>query len=85
MPSRKPNEIDQIIGANIKRQRTARGMTQVALAGAVGITFQQLQKYENAVNRISASRLFHLAKAVGMPIGEFFAQGRGPKSASSRA
>ena len=47
-------------------------MSQEKLADQIGITFQQIQKYENGVNRISASRLFELSKALNVPVGLFF-------------
>jgi transcriptional regulator with XRE-family HTH domain len=63
---------DRIIGHQIKLQRANAGLSQAALANAVGVTFQQLQKYERGANRVSASRLHRLALALNVPIGVFF-------------
>jgi transcriptional regulator with XRE-family HTH domain len=59
---------DQIVGKNIRRFRLARGMSQQALAAQIGVTFQQLQKYESAANRVSAGRLFAIALALAIPV-----------------
>lgn len=56
-----PHPVDIAVGARIKLMRSSRGMTQTDLAKACGITFQQIQKYETAANRISISRLFQIA------------------------
>ena len=65
--------IDQQIGQNLKRLRIERGLSQVALAKAVGITFQQVQKYERGKNRIGGSRFVVLSRVLGVPIIDFFA------------
>lgn len=54
--------VDIIIGRNVKTLRLMRGLSQVQLAEALGLTFQQIQKYETAANRISASRLVEIAR-----------------------
>jgi transcriptional regulator with XRE-family HTH domain len=69
MPAR---EVDRIVGANIRRRRVALGLSQQALGARVGLTFQQIQKYENAVNRIGASRLADVAAALDTHPGAFF-------------
>ena len=60
------------IGIKIKRIRGARGMSQMELAEEVGVSFQQIQKYEKGINRISAERIQQLAKALGTSVNTFF-------------
>ncbi len=67
-----PNPIDVHVGARIRLRRTLLGISQVALAEAIGLTFQQVQKYEKGVNRVSASRLVDLANALDVSIPYFF-------------
>ncbi|MDB5451965.1 MAG: transcriptional regulator, partial [Caulobacteraceae bacterium] len=67
-----PDPIDTYVGAMIRLRRRSRGMSQTRLAKACGITFQQIQKYERATNRVSASMLAHIAICLKMPVGEFF-------------
>ena len=57
---------------NIRTRRKAIGMSQITLAQAVGLTFQQIQKYERGLNRVSASKLFEVARALGVPVSFFF-------------
>jgi transcriptional regulator with XRE-family HTH domain len=66
------NPVDLHIGQRVRHRRWLLGMTQQQLAQAVGIRFQQIQKYESGANRISASRLWDLARALDMPISFFF-------------
>lgn len=66
------NPIDAHVGRRLKICRTQAGMTQEELGALLGITFQQVQKYERATNRISASRLWDLAQSLGVPVGYFF-------------
>ena len=66
------NEIDLHLGKRLRRRRRLLGLTQQQLAGAVGVRFQQIQKYECGANRISAARLWLLAKALEAPVGAFF-------------
>ncbi|WP_375414124.1 helix-turn-helix domain-containing protein [uncultured Bradyrhizobium sp.] len=72
MRLRSPTDIDRQIGARIRLYRNVRGYTQERLAKAVGITFQQLQKYELAKNRISASRLWEVCSVLRIPIALMF-------------
>lgn len=67
-----PNPIDVHVGQRVRLRRTLLGMSQEKLGDALGLTFQQVQKYERGANRIGASRLFDLAKALQVPIGFFF-------------
>jgi transcriptional regulator with XRE-family HTH domain len=64
--------VDRIVGARIRERRTMLGMTQQELAQLVGVAYQQLHKYERAINRISAGRLFLCAVALNAPIDFFF-------------
>jgi len=64
--------VDVYVGNQIRRLRLAQGITQIKLAEQIGVKFQQLQKYETAANRISASRLYEVAQALGGDIHTFF-------------
>ncbi|MEM9169292.1 MAG: helix-turn-helix transcriptional regulator [Pseudomonadota bacterium] len=64
--------IDLYVGKRLRQRRRLLGMTQQKLADAVGIRFQQIQKYESGANRISASRLWTLAHALNVPVSHFF-------------
>jgi len=66
--------VDNHVGRQIRNRRKLLGMTQQELGLSVGIRFQQIQKYESGANRVSASRLWELSRALGVPI-EFFYQG----------
>lgn len=66
------NEIDVIAGDKLKKRRTMLGMSQADIAEAVGVTFQQIQKYEKGTNRISASRLYQFAKLLKVEPNYFF-------------
>ncbi|MCI5060423.1 MAG: helix-turn-helix domain-containing protein [Alphaproteobacteria bacterium] len=68
----KAEGLDRQIGERLKAMRKVRNMTQEDLASQVGITFQQIQKYENGKNRVSASRLHALSRILGIPLGYFF-------------
>lgn len=67
-----PHPIDIHVGSRLRLRRTLLGLSQEKLGEAVGITFQQLQKYERGANRISASRLFHLSQVLDVPVSFFF-------------
>ena len=69
---RGPNPIDIHVGARVRLRRNQLGLTLMTLAKAVGVTYQQLQKYERGVNRIGASRLFNLSRVLDVPISFFF-------------
>ncbi len=72
-PSRKgPNPIDIHVGARVRLRRNLLGLTLQTLAKAVGVAYQQLQKYERGVNRVGASRLFNLGRALDVPVSFFF-------------
>jgi transcriptional regulator with XRE-family HTH domain len=66
------NDIDRHLGKRLRQRRRLLGQTQQQIAEAVGVRFQQIQKYECGANRISAARLWLLAKALEAPVGSFF-------------
>ncbi len=72
---RSPNEveIDKHVGSRIRTRRTLLGLNQEMLGEALGLAFQQVQKYENGSNRIGASRLYHISKVLDVPVSDFFA------------
>ena len=67
-----PNPIDIYVGQRLKQKRTLLGLSQTKMADKLGITFQQVQKYEKGTNRMSASRLIDLASVLDVPITYFF-------------
>ncbi len=69
---RKPLEIDSYVGLRLKMCRILRGMSQEQLGDHLGITFQQIQKYEKGINRISAGRLYEVAQLFAVPVTYFF-------------
>ena len=72
MPKHSPNAIDRHVGARIRMQRMVRGMSQSKIGNAVGVSFQQVQKYENGTNRIGASRLQQIANVLKVTPDFFF-------------
>jgi transcriptional regulator with XRE-family HTH domain len=66
------NQIDVHLGKRLRRRRRLLGLTQQQLAGACGVRFQQIQKYECGANRISAARLWQLSEALDVPVGYFY-------------
>ena len=64
--------IDVHVGQAVRRLRKARGVSQEALAAALGLTFQQVQKYENGANRVSASKLFQISRFLQVEVSAFF-------------
>ncbi len=69
---RKPNPIDIHVGSRVRLRRTMIGMSQEKLGDALGITFQQIQKYEKGANRVGASRLQEISRVLNTPISFFF-------------
>jgi transcriptional regulator with XRE-family HTH domain len=67
-----PNPTDQYVGSRVRTRRLMLGLTQMQLADALGVAFQQVQKYENGKNRVSASRLQHISSFLRVPIAFFF-------------
>ena len=70
--ARGPNPIDIHVGARVRLRRHLLGLTLQTLAKAVGVTYQQLQKYERGVNRIGAGRLFNLSHVLDVPVSFYF-------------
>jgi transcriptional regulator with XRE-family HTH domain len=68
-----PDPVDIIVGANVRRLRNQRGLSQSALAEALGMTFQQVQKYEKGTNRIASSNLVHISRTLGVVVSTLFA------------
>jgi len=68
----RPNPIDVHVGSRIRLRRTLMGMSQERLGEALGLTFQQVQKYERGVNRVGASRLYDLSRVLDVPISFFY-------------
>jgi len=72
MSARTPTQTDRIIGERVRLARKRMKFSQTTLGNAVGVTYQQIQKYENGSDRIGAARLFDVARATGQPITFFF-------------
>ena len=70
--ARRANTVDGHVGARVRLRRMLLGMSQEKLGECLGLTFQQVQKYEKGVNRIGASRLFDLAHVLGVPVQFFY-------------
>ncbi len=69
---KKPDPVDVLVGNRLRMRRLMLDMSQTEVATAVGVTFQQLQKYEKGANRVSASRLQHLSQVLQVPVPFFF-------------
>ena len=72
LPPGTPNPVDVHVGSRLRLRRTLLGISQEKLGDAVGLTFQQIQKYERGANRIGASRLYELSRILDVPISFFF-------------
>ncbi|HXW24993.1 MAG TPA: helix-turn-helix domain-containing protein [Xanthobacteraceae bacterium] len=72
MGSKKPDLIDVEVGQRIRIQRLAAGLSQSELAERIGVTFQQVQKYEKGANRVGAGRLTKIARVLNVSVGSFF-------------
>ena len=70
--SRRPNPMDAHVGSRVRLRRMLLGMSQEKLGEHLGLTFQQVQKYEKGINRIGASRLFDLSHVLGVPVQFFY-------------
>ena len=79
------NEVDVLVGQRLRELRMLAGLSQSDLAATIGLTFQQLQKYERGVNRISASKLYLLSRHLNVPVAALFADldGAKPEDASA--
>ncbi len=80
-----PSPVDVHVGARLRVRRTLLGMSQTTLGEAIGLSFQQVQKYERGANRISASRLYDLSRLLDVPIQHFFDDMPAAAAASSPA
>jgi transcriptional regulator with XRE-family HTH domain len=80
-----PNPIDIHVGKRLRLRRTLLGMSQERLGELLGLTFQQVQKYERGVNRIGSSRLFELGQILDVPVSFFFDDMRRNESAGPAA
>ena len=83
MDKKSPNPTDVHVGSQIRTRRLALGMSQEKLADGLGLTFQQVQKYEKGANRVGASRLQAITGILGVPISFFF-DGASPPPSSPR-
>lgn len=78
-----PHPVDVHVGSRLRLRRMTLGMSQSVLGGHVGLTFQQIQKYERGANRVGASRLYEFSEVLGVPVSYFFDEM--PKSDSAGA
>ena len=81
--SKKATPTDQLVGTAVRYRRRELGMSQGELAKSVGVTFQQIQKYENGTNRIGAGRLTAMAEALQVPVSSFFEAVQGAEKPGS--
>ena len=81
---KKPNPTDIHVGSRIRLRRNMMGMSQEKLGENLGITFQQIQKYEKGTNRVGASRLQAIASIMGVPVAFFFDDAPGHETSASR-
>src|SRR3954465_7605567 len=80
---KKPNPIDMLLGSRIRLRRTMLGMSQEKLGESLGITFQQIQKYEKGTNRVGASRLQNISSILNVPVSFFFEDAPGDHTSSA--
>jgi transcriptional regulator with XRE-family HTH domain len=73
MSNKSATKIDKLVGRNIRVHRLAKDMTQEALGEKLGVTFQQVQKYEKGTNRVGSGRLYEIAEILEVPLKSFFA------------
>ncbi len=83
--TRRPNPVDVHVGSRVRLRRMILGMSQEKLGEQLGLTFQQVQKYEKGVNRIGASRLFDLAQVLGVPVQFFYEEAPASHAAGQAA
>jgi transcriptional regulator with XRE-family HTH domain len=83
--NRQPNSADIVLGESIRAHRLIAGMSQSDLAGRLGVSFQQVQKYENGTNRVGAGRLPQIAEIFDIPIGALFGANANTSAGRSRA
>lgn len=75
-----PHPVDVHVGQRLRLRRTFTGMTQESLGNAIGVTFQQIQKYERGTNRMGSSRLYEFSKILSVPVSYFFEEYKEPAS-----
>lgn len=83
LPNKSPGPVDNHVGNRVRMRRLSLGMSQEKLGQALGVSFQQIQKYEKGVNRIGASRLHQIAATLGVPIDFFYEGAPGDQMAPS--
>lgn len=81
---KKPNPIDVHVGSRIRLRRNMMSMSQEKLGESLGITFQQIQKYEKGTNRVGASRLQAISSILGVPVSYFFEDAPGGEAVETR-
>ncbi len=82
MLQKRAQKIDKVIGSNIRIHRLARKMSQTELGDQLGVSFQQVQKYENGTNRVGSGRLYQIAAILGVHVSTFFKGGDGGERAA---
>ena len=82
MLQKRAQKIDKIIGRNIRIHRLAKKMSQTELGDQLGVSFQQVQKYENGTNRVGSGRLYQIAAILGIHVSTFFKGGDAAEKAS---
>jgi transcriptional regulator with XRE-family HTH domain len=75
MPTKAPNPVDKYVGSRVRMRRIMLGMSQEKLGDALGLTFQQVQKYEKGTNRVGASRIAQIAEILQVPVSFLFEGG----------
>ena len=83
MQQKRAQKIDKIIGRNIRIHRLAKKMSQTELGDQLGVSFQQVQKYENGTNRVGSGRLYQIAAVLGLHVSTLFKGGDGPQKGAS--
>lgn len=81
MTMRRSNDVDAIVGRNIRVHRLAKDLSQTELGNKLGVSFQQVQKYESGSNRVGSGRLFQISTILGVPLLSFFDGARRPSAA----
>jgi len=81
MLQKQAQKIDKVIGRNIRIHRLAKKMSQTELGEKLGVSFQQVQKYENGTNRVGSGRLYQIAAILGLHVSTFFKGGEGREGA----
>lgn len=80
-----PHPVDVHVGKRLRLRRTIMGMSQESLGTAIGVTFQQIQKYERGANRMGASRLFEFSRILTVPVSYFFEEYEAPSDGEAYA